>query len=478
MKFSIVISTYNRLNLLRRAIDSALAQTISCEVVVADDCSTDDTQAYIHSLGEQVVYHRNPQNQGHSKTVNAGVQAASGDWIKFIDDDDYLAPNCVEEMMQAIQLRSQAVICSCRAIQVDEHEHELRRTYRVGPGRAFYIPQEDIHYGMLLEQIPFGTPVQVACQRDAFLKSGGWDSSLDANCDDIDSWVKIAQFGDAIFINVCLAYRTVWTGAYNRKFPLQKRLETNLLIKTRIYGFVNETYHDQLPKQEEIQAYLNLHWAGVALKQGQISTALSLIFPAVFSGPAWKLLINAIWLKFVPVVLPEDSLNVQLLDNLLTEPSQEQKSNWQTLRSYALLRGIWLSLKQGEVNKAAEMAGIMLRSPQNWKFIFMLLTTQTKPKLSLFPEENSSISLTKRIQRAVEKRYLCADSEAKKILDYLMLHWALTALKQGNFQVGLNLLFPAALSPIAWKLLYDQNKLEQKGDRHIIRKLVLIESQF
>jgi glycosyltransferase involved in cell wall biosynthesis len=74
MKFSIVITTYNRLNLLKRAIDSALAQTLPCEVVVVDDCSSDSTQAYVQercealaSMGEKrLIYHRNLENIGHS----------------------------------------------------------------------------------------------------------------------------------------------------------------------------------------------------------------------------------------------------------------------------------------------------------------------------------------------------------------------------------------------------------------------------
>lgn len=168
MKFSIVISTYNRVSLLRRAIDSALSQTVPCEVVVADDCSTDETEAYVRSLGPGIIYHRNSVNSGHAATVNAGVQAAAGDWIKFVDDDDYLAPNCIEEFVKAIGLHREAVIASCQAAQVDVNEVEMSRTRQTGPGRAFSIQQEDIHYGMLLELVPFGTPIQVACQRDAF----------------------------------------------------------------------------------------------------------------------------------------------------------------------------------------------------------------------------------------------------------------------------------------------------------------------
>jgi glycosyltransferase involved in cell wall biosynthesis len=305
MKFSIVISTYNRLGLLRRAIDSALAQTLPCEIVVVDDCSSDDTQAYVQECCEtlvgfgdkRLIYHRNSSNLGHSKTVNAGVALSTGDWIKLLDDDDYLAPNCIQEIAQAIALRPQAVICSSLAAQVNAQEDFLSITRKTGPGKVFYIAQEDIHYAMLLDQAPFGTPVQVACSREAFLKSGGWDSLLDTNFDDIDSWVKIAQFGDAIFLNQCLGYRTVWPGAYNKNFSLQKRLNTNILIKQKIYSMVSEKHRSNLPKFEDIEAYVKLHWALVALKQRKVVDALKISFTASFSLGAWQLLVKTTRLR-------------------------------------------------------------------------------------------------------------------------------------------------------------------------------------
>jgi glycosyltransferase involved in cell wall biosynthesis len=306
MKFSVVITTYNRLDLLRRAIDSALNQTIECEVVVVDDCSSDDTEAYVKSLGNQVVYHRHEINKGHAASVNTGVAKASGDWIKFLDDDDYLAGNCLEEMAKAIakhaqsndissENNSQAVICSCIAAQVDKNEELLSRTPNLGAGLAFYVPQVDIHYGMLLELLPFGTPVQVACRRDVFLKVGAWDSKLDANCDDIDCWIRIAQFGDAIFLNQCLAYRTIWAGAYNQKFSLQKRLDTNILMKEKIYALVDEKHHSNIPALADIKNYLKLHWAIVALKQRNINSVLQMLDLSVLSPVAWQLLLNAIF---------------------------------------------------------------------------------------------------------------------------------------------------------------------------------------
>ena len=295
LNFSIVITTKNRLNLLKRAIDSVLSQTVPCEIIVADDCSTDGTEEYCRSLESRVTYYRNSSNPSRSVTVNAGVRIAKGDWIKLLDDDDYLTSDCIEEMTEAIAKHPQAVICFCQAINVDRSGKEKSRTMRSGPGKVFYIPQEDIHYGMLLELLPFGVASQVAFRKDVFFKSGGWDVSLkDATpCDEVDSYIRICQFGDAIFINRYLIYHTLWLGSYNIRFSLKERLDRNILMKKKMYNFIKERHRQYLPSLNDIEEYLKLHWGLVALKHGRIPSAAKIALPAVFSCRAWKLLFRA-----------------------------------------------------------------------------------------------------------------------------------------------------------------------------------------
>ncbi len=75
------------------------------------------------SLGERLIYYRTTSNEGHAGTINVNVKNAQGDWIKPVDDDDYLVPNCIEEMTKPITLHFQAVILSCQAAQVDTNEN-------------------------------------------------------------------------------------------------------------------------------------------------------------------------------------------------------------------------------------------------------------------------------------------------------------------------------------------------------------------
>lgn len=291
-KFTIVITTYNRLNYLKRAINSALNQTVKCDIVVIDDCSKDGTIQYLKSLSSQVTWYQNSENLGHADSVNKGVEISKGKWIKLLDDDDYLAPNCLEEMLTIIEQYPSAVICSCQAINVDENEQKIGITRKISNEKISFIKQEDIHYLMLLDKLPFGTPVQVSFTKDAFLNSGGWDSGFNYCHDDIESWVKIAQFGDAIIINKPLGYRTIWMGGNNQQCSISERLESNLLIKEKIYELVNDKYKDNVSDISDINKYLTLYWSLIALKNKRIDIFLNLFFISSFSLTAWQLLFS------------------------------------------------------------------------------------------------------------------------------------------------------------------------------------------
>jgi glycosyltransferase involved in cell wall biosynthesis len=299
-KFSIVIATYNRLSWLQQAVASALAQTVPCQVIVVDDASTDGTEAYLQGLGGQIIYYRNLANLGYSLSVNEGVCLAQGDWIKLLDDDDYLAPDCIAKLVEAIAIHPQTVICSVQAWQINQQGQELRQTPPMGQGATFAIAQEDIHYGMLMDFLAFGKSVQVAFRKDAFLKSGGWDHTLSiTKCDDLDFWVKIAQYGDALFINQCLVYHRLWSGNYSRKLSLQTQLANHLFIKEKLYRLVHPKYQAYLPKLIDICNFLKLNWVWIGWKRGNPVTALGIMTFTLFSIATWRYLAKVIYLRHI-----------------------------------------------------------------------------------------------------------------------------------------------------------------------------------
>jgi glycosyltransferase involved in cell wall biosynthesis len=100
---SIIINNYNYGRYLSQAIDSALNQTYpNTEVIVVDDGSTDDSQQVIASYGDRI----SPllkQNGGQASALNAGFIISRGEIVIFLDADDYLLPNTVEQVVAVWQ---------------------------------------------------------------------------------------------------------------------------------------------------------------------------------------------------------------------------------------------------------------------------------------------------------------------------------------------------------------------------------------
>lgn len=94
--FSVIICTFNRAHLLPRALDSVLAQTeTSWEVIVVDDGSTDNTAEVVHrylQLAPNIRYMAH-SNRGLAISRNVGIAAAIGDYVTFLDSDDWYAPD-------------------------------------------------------------------------------------------------------------------------------------------------------------------------------------------------------------------------------------------------------------------------------------------------------------------------------------------------------------------------------------------------
>ena len=94
---SIIIPCFNAGRWLREAIDNCLAQTYrGVEINVVDDGSTDDSLTIIQSYGDKIRYESGP-NQGGSHARNRGFALSHGDYIQYLDADDFLLPEKIEE---------------------------------------------------------------------------------------------------------------------------------------------------------------------------------------------------------------------------------------------------------------------------------------------------------------------------------------------------------------------------------------------
>ena len=141
---SVVIPAYNCTAYIALAIDSVLGQQVPLEVIVVDDCSTDDLPGLMTRYREdsRVRYVRNEKNLGVAQTRNRGVSLARGEYVAFLDADDYWAQGKLRLQLERIR-EKHAVICStAREMMTPE-----------GRLTGFVLPvKEDLTYRDMLRQ--------------------------------------------------------------------------------------------------------------------------------------------------------------------------------------------------------------------------------------------------------------------------------------------------------------------------------------
>lgn len=133
MKISVIVPIYKSERYLKRCVDSILNQTYSnLEVILVDDGSPDNCPEICESYRDDdirvIVIHQ--QNAGVSAARNAGLDIASGEYVTFVDSDDYIDPNMYSSMMQIVEKYDcDIVMCDCVKEFSDHTEpftHDIR----------------------------------------------------------------------------------------------------------------------------------------------------------------------------------------------------------------------------------------------------------------------------------------------------------------------------------------------------------------
>ena len=126
MRISVVIIVFNLDAYIGQAIDSVLSQTRRAdEIIVVDDCSTDQSAKRVKAYGDEVRYLRMPKNSGALFTALHGVKAASGDVVCMLDGDDYWAADKLEVVEREFLADPDLVLLSHDHVRVDENGFEL-----------------------------------------------------------------------------------------------------------------------------------------------------------------------------------------------------------------------------------------------------------------------------------------------------------------------------------------------------------------
>lgn len=104
--FTIVIPTYNRAGFISKAIQSVLAQEYkNFEIIVVDDGSTDHTEEVVRSISFPGLTYIKKKNEERAVARNTGAAMAKGDYVNFLDSDDWLYPNHLMEALRIIETK-------------------------------------------------------------------------------------------------------------------------------------------------------------------------------------------------------------------------------------------------------------------------------------------------------------------------------------------------------------------------------------
>ncbi len=195
---SIIMPCYNVTAHLPVSVGSVLAQTFGdWELVAVDDGSSDGTLAWLQAQADKRIRPLTQPNQGVSAARNAGLAAARGRYIAFLDADDTWAADFLKKMLAALQARPDLALAYCGWQNVG---------LPGGRGEPFVPP--DYETPAKAETLFAGCrwPIHAALvKRDAVLTAGGFDTNL-KNAEDYALWLRIATTESIVRVPEVLAF--------------------------------------------------------------------------------------------------------------------------------------------------------------------------------------------------------------------------------------------------------------------------------
>ncbi len=186
-KVSVVISTYNRSNRLKRAVASVLAQSFQdFEIIIVDDASTDATQEVVNGIHDKrLLYIKHTTNKGGSAARNTGIKIAQGPYIGFLDDDDQWLPQKLEK--QFLKMNDAALHVGLIYGGSEIYDENKKCVTRVYPPQY----RGNVYQHLLLKTI-LSSVSSALVKKECFEKVGVFDEKL-TSCQDWDMWLRIAQ---------------------------------------------------------------------------------------------------------------------------------------------------------------------------------------------------------------------------------------------------------------------------------------------
>lgn len=255
---SIVIPTYNQAHFIGRSLRSVLDQTYAkWEAIVIDNHSQDNTDEVVRGIADPRITLLKINNSGViAASRNMGIRAAKGEWVAFLDSDDWWTPNKLSECMKKSDEETVFLY----------HDLKVLREKKSMLGARF-IKSRQLYKPVLLDLLAGGNVIansSVVVRRRLLLEIGCLDEDQQMiGCEDYNAWLRIAQLSDH-FLHVPQVlghYRIHGQGASRKDMSLPMRQATA--------SFVRHLDRERLRKYEAQICYVKARWAYLAGNYGE-----------------------------------------------------------------------------------------------------------------------------------------------------------------------------------------------------------------
>lgn len=295
-RFSVIIPAFNATATLARAIESVRGQTWPAhEIIVVDDGSSDDTAQVAESFGDAVRLIRQP-NSGVATARNAGAHAASGDWLAFLDADDWyhrdrlrlhagwiVEDGSLDFLTGDYEYRDEtgALLDSSLA----QHAAGRMMLAKAGGGIRVVMDGPDEIEAFIADH--FGDTHTLSLPRRTFLELGGYPAGFKV-CEDVHLLVRLVARSRRVGV-ICqsLGVYVIHGGSATRKNPVvaqQENVRTLIDLERQARNF--PTPVRQGVRQRIQSARYNL---GCALnKSGHRVAAIHAVLPSLVERPGWQ----------------------------------------------------------------------------------------------------------------------------------------------------------------------------------------------
>ena len=213
MKFSVIIPLYNKAPYVRKALETVCAQTYrDYEIIVINDGSTDNSsiiaEEYLKGIGGVNYKILQQKNAGVAAARNNGVAQANGDYLAFLDADDWWKPTYLERMAQLIEDYPDAGLYASNYF----YHKDGKNIVKVKNVKTGYINYPKTYFETFAMPVWTGATI---VPRNIYYLSGGFRTHIRMS-EDFDLWIRIALLSKVVFLNDPLAY-------YNQNVQLKWR---------------------------------------------------------------------------------------------------------------------------------------------------------------------------------------------------------------------------------------------------------------